>query len=134
MWVFIRGIPATITVKELHKLITRQFSPIWSTMPIRGVRVEESKILKIMCKDSWIWEYYGLVYINPSRLVHAVIGRLNAATINGKRIYAHPYFNRHINRDRRKQTVEGSEPYPGERRRKDRRRGGVVSQIADHKG
>ena len=131
MWVFIRGIPSTITVKELHRLITRQFSPTWSSIPIRGVKVEESKVLKIMCTDSSVWEHYGLVYISPTRLVHAVVGRLNAATINGKRIHAHPYYNRQRSRDRRQQIVEGSEPYPVERRRRDRRRGSVVSQIAD---
>jgi hypothetical protein len=133
MWVFIRGIPEAITVRELHKLITRQFSPAWSSIPIRGVRVVESKVLKIMSKESGAWEYYGLVYISPTRLVHAVIGRLNAATINGRRIHAHPYFNRHRHRDRRQQILEGSEPYPVERRRKDRRRVSVVSQIADLK-
>lgn len=134
MWVFIKGIPNQTRVKDLQRLITRQFSPARSIMPIRGVRIEDSKVLKIMCMESRVWEYYGLVYISPTRLVHAVIGRLNAATLNGKRIHAHPYIKRHRDRDRRKQILEGSEPYPGERRRKDRRRGGVVSQIGDRVG
>lgn len=131
MWVFIKGIPEEISVRELHKLINRQFHPVWSVVPIRGVKVEDSRILKIMHIDSGVWEYYGLVSIKPSRLVHDAIGRLNAATINGKRIHAHPYVRRHKGRDRRQTIVEGAEPYPWERRRKDRRRSNLVSQISD---
>jgi hypothetical protein len=131
MWVFIKGIPKELSVKELHKLISRQLSPIWSIMPMRGVRVEDSKILKIMHVSNKVWEYYGLVYINPSRLVHSVIGRLNSAKIKGKRVQAHPYIRRHRSRDRRRQLLQGSEQYPGERRREDRRRQNLVSQIHD---
>ena len=131
MWVFIKGIPKEISVKELHKLVSRQFSPLWSVIPIRGVKVEESKILKIMHTNTRVWEYYGLIYINPSRLVHSVIGRLNTTKIKGKRVQAHPYIRRHRSRDRRQQIVEGVEQYPGERRREDRRRRSLVSQIND---
>ncbi|MEW8051199.1 MAG: hypothetical protein AB2809_12550 [Candidatus Thiodiazotropha sp.] len=121
-------------MKELHKLITRQFSPLWSIMPIRGVKVEKSKILKIMHTNSRVWEYYGLVYIKPSRLVHAAIGRLNTTKFKGMRMQAHPYIRRHKSRDRRQRLVEGTEQYPGDRRRKDRRRGNLVSQISDRMG
>ncbi|MEW8028032.1 MAG: hypothetical protein AB2793_10315 [Candidatus Thiodiazotropha sp.] len=134
MWVFIKGIPEETPVKELHKLITRQFSPLWSIMPIRGVKVEKSKILKIMHTNSRVWEYYGLVYIKPSRLVHAAIGRLNTTKFKGMRMQAHPYIRRHKSRDRRQRLVEGTEQYPGDRRRKDRRRGNLVSQISDRMG
>ncbi|MEW8551948.1 MAG: hypothetical protein AB2533_16010, partial [Candidatus Thiodiazotropha endolucinida] len=82
MWVFIKGISKEVSVKQLHKLITRQLNPLWSIMPIRGVKVEESKILKIMHTKSRVWEYYGLVCFKPSRQVHAVIGRLNTIKIN----------------------------------------------------
>ena len=132
MWVFIKGIPEEISVKELHKLVSRQLSPLWSIMPIKGVKVEESKILKIMHISNRVWEYYGLVYINPSRLVHSVIGRLNTTKIKGMRVQAHPYIRRHRSRDRRRQIVEGVEQYPGERRCEDRRRKSLVSQINDH--
>jgi hypothetical protein len=134
MWVFIKGIPEEISVKELRKLITRQFSPLWSFMPVKGVKVGECKILKIMHANTIAWEYYGLVYINPSHLAHAVIGRLNTRKFKGKRLQAHPYIKRHKNRDRRQYTTVGSEQYPGERRRKDRRRGNLVSQISDRLG
>lgn len=130
MWVFIKGIPIAITGKELHKLITRRFNPVWSMMPIKGVKIEDCKILKIMRTNSRIWEHYGLVYISPSRLAHAAIGRLNTASLNGKRVQSHPYIRRDRNRDRRQQAVVGAEPYPGERRRYDRRRTVLVSQIS----
>jgi hypothetical protein len=134
MWVFIKGIPEDISVKELRKLITRQFSPLWSFMPVKGAKVEECKILKIMHATTRAWEYYGLVYINPSRLAHAVIGRLNTKKVKGRQLQAHPYIKRHQSRDRRQLIVVGSEQYPGERRHKDRRRGNLVSQISDRLG
>ncbi|MES9817247.1 MAG: hypothetical protein ACH255_12830 [Candidatus Thiodiazotropha sp.] len=134
MWVFIKGISEEVSVKQLHKLVTRQLSPLWSIMPIRGVRVEESKILKIMHTKSSVWEYYGLVCIKPSRQVHAVIGRLNTIKINGMRLQAHPYIRRRKSRDRRQRLVEGTEKYPGDRRRRDRRRGNLVSQVSDPMG
>lgn len=134
MWVFIKGISKEVSVKQLHKLITRQLNPLWSIMPIRGVKVEESKILKIMHTKSRVWEYYGLVCFKPSRQVHAVIGRLNTIKINGMRLQAHPYIRRRKSRDRRQRLVEGTEQYPGDRRRNDRRRGNLVSQISDPMG
>jgi hypothetical protein len=134
MWVFIKGIPDDISVKQLRKLITRQVSPLWSFMPVKGVKVEECKILKIMHSNSKTWEYYGLVYINPSHLAHAVVGRLNVNKFKGKQLQAHPYIKRHRKRDRRKLTVVESVQYPGERRGKDRRRGNLVSQISDRLG
>jgi hypothetical protein len=134
MWVFIKGIPAEITVKELQRSITRHFSPLWSIMPIRGVRIEKSKILKIKHTNSQAWEYYGLVYINPSHLAHAVIGRLNAIKMKGRQLQAHPYILRQRSRDRRRQIVETCEQYPGERRCNDRRRGNLVSQFSEQLG
>jgi hypothetical protein len=134
MWVFIKGIPDEISVKELRKLITRQFSPLWSFMPLKGVKVEECKILKIMHSNSKTWEYYGLAYINPSHLAHAVVGRLNIKKFKGKQLQAHPYIKRHRNRDRRKLIVMESVQYPGERRSQDRRRGNLLSQVSDRLG
>jgi hypothetical protein len=134
MWVFIKGIPEEISVKGLRKLIARQFSPLWSFMPVKGVKIKECKILKIMHANARAWEYYGLVYINPSRLAHAVVGRLNTKKVKGLQLQAHPYIKRHQNRDRRRITVVESEQYPGERRRNDRRRGHLVSQVSDRLG
>jgi hypothetical protein len=134
MWVFIKGIPEEISVKELHKAITRQFSSLWSIMPVKGVKIAECKILKIMHADTRAWESYGLINVTPSRLAHAVIGRLNTKKVKGKRLQAHPYIKRHQSRDRRKISVVESEQFPGERRRKDRRRGNLVSQISDRLG
>jgi hypothetical protein len=131
MWVFIKGIPTEISVKGLHKLINRQLSPLWSIMPISGVRIEKSRILKIKHIKSNAWEHYGLVFINPSHLAHAVIGRLNNSKLKGKRLSAHPYVMRQRSRDRRRHTVISTEQYPGERRVNDRRRGNLVSQLSD---
>lgn len=131
MWVFIKGIPAEISVKGLHRLITRQFNPLWSIMPIRGVRIEKSRILKIKRKDSSTWEHYGLVFINPPHLAHAVVGRLNTTKLKGIRLQAHPYFMRHKNRDRRRQLVTMEEQYPGERRMNDRRRSNTESHFSE---
>jgi hypothetical protein len=134
MWVFIKGLPDEISVKVLRKLITRQVSPLWSYMPVKGVKVEECKVLKIMHSNSKTWESYGLVYISPSRLAHAVVGRLNVKKFKGKQLQAHPYIKRHRNRDRRKLSIVESVQYPGERRSKDRRHGNLVSQISDRLG
>lgn len=133
MWVFIKGIPNAITGKELFKLVSRQFNPVWSITPIKGVKIEDCKILKIKRTRSRTWECYGLVYISPSKLVHAAIGRLNTARLNGKRVQAHPYVSRDRSRDRRQQAVL-EEPYPGDRRQYDRRRAILVSQISDLDG
>ncbi|MES9969898.1 MAG: hypothetical protein ABW098_12245 [Candidatus Thiodiazotropha sp.] len=69
--------------------------------------------------------------MTPANLAHAAIGRLNTTSLNGKRVKAHPYVNRDRSRDRRQQTVLEGEPYPGERRRYDRRRAILVSQVGD---
>ncbi|MCU7931365.1 MAG: hypothetical protein KZQ90_11225 [Candidatus Thiodiazotropha sp. (ex Codakia rugifera)] len=134
MWVIIKGIPGEYTVRDLNKLVNRRFKPAWALMPIRGAKIARSKILKIMYTRSRNWEYHGLVYIKPPSLVHSVIGRLNATTIEGKRLQAHPYIRRFTGRDRRSQLLGEVALFPGERRRMDRRRGNLVSQIVDSTG
>jgi hypothetical protein len=131
MWVFIKGIPAETSVKGLHRLIKRQFNPLWSIMPIRGVKVEKGRILRIRHQNSNVWEHYGLVFITPPNLAHAVIGRLNTAKFKGNRLHAHPYIMRQKSRDRRRQLLIMEERYPGERRVSDRRRESLVSQLSD---
>jgi hypothetical protein len=130
MWIFIKGIPAETSVKGLHRMIKRQFHPLWSTMPIRGVKIEKSRILKIKNQNSNLWEHYGLVFITPPHLAHAVVGRLNTAKFKGNRIHAHPYIMRQKSRDRRRQKLIVEEQYPGERRVNDRRRESLVSQLS----
>ncbi|MES9850316.1 MAG: hypothetical protein ABW170_00605 [Candidatus Thiodiazotropha sp. L084R] len=85
----------------------------------------------MMYNKSSQWEYHGLIYINPSETAHEMIGRLNANSKKGRRLRAHPYIRRQSTRDRRKLLLGLADPFPGERRREDRRRVNLASQIVD---
>ena len=131
MWVFIKGVPDECSARDLNKLVLRHVKPGWFPFSRKGAGIERSKILKIMYNKATQWEYHGLVYINLPGSVHDLIGRLNAATIKGRHLHAHPYIRRHPSRDRRKLVLDQSTAFPGERRIRDRRRGSLASQIVD---
>ncbi|MCU7907204.1 MAG: hypothetical protein KZQ76_15480 [Candidatus Thiodiazotropha sp. (ex Epidulcina cf. delphinae)] len=128
---FIKGIPGEYKAGDLLKLVNRYFKPAWSELPVKGARISGSKILEIVDTGSELRECHGLVYIKPPRMVHSTIGRLNATTIKRRRLHAHPYVRRYTGRDRRREQLDKTVAFPGERRRKDRRRENLVSRIAD---
>ncbi|MCU7935415.1 MAG: hypothetical protein KZQ99_11110 [Candidatus Thiodiazotropha sp. (ex Dulcina madagascariensis)] len=131
MWVFIKGIPSEYKARDLLKLVNRHFKPAWSVLPVNGVRIAHSKILEILQTGSESREYHGLVYIKPPNMLHSVIGWLNATSVKGRRLRVHPYVQRYTGRDRRRQQLDKTIVFPGERRRRDRRRKNLVSQIVD---
>jgi hypothetical protein len=133
MWVFIKGISDECSARELTKIVSRFVKPGWSLFSARmnGMRIERSKILKTMYNKATRWEYHGLVYVNSSDSVHELIGRLNATPFKGRVLRAHPYIRRQSSRDRRKLILDQTNPFPGERRKSDRRRGNLVSQVID---
>ncbi|MEJ2609546.1 MAG: hypothetical protein P8179_05505 [Candidatus Thiodiazotropha sp.] len=131
MWVFIKGIASECSARDLSKLVKRHAKLGWSLFSPKVIDIERSKVLKIMYCASTHWEYHGLVYITHPDLVHGLIGRLNAARVQGKHLHAHPYVRRHSSRDRRRLILDQSTTFPGERRKSDRRRGSLVSQIVD---
>ena len=133
MWVFIKGISGECSARELTKMVCRLASPGWSlfSTKLNSSCIERSKVLKMMYNKSSQWEYHGLIYINPSETAHEMIGRLNANSKKGRRLRAHPYIRRQSTRDRRKLLLGLADPFPGERRREDRRRVNLASQIID---
>jgi hypothetical protein len=133
MWVFIKGISDECSARELTKIVSRVVKPGWSLFSTRvnGMRVERSKILKTMYNKASRWEYHGLVYVNSPDSVHELIGRLNATWIKGRILHAHPYIRRQSSRDRRKLVLDQTNPFPDDRRKSDRRRGNLVSQVID---
>jgi hypothetical protein len=133
MWVFLKGITGECSARDLAKMVNRFVKPGWSlfTSKTNGIEVERSKVYKTMYNRCSQWEYHGLIYISPPESAHKVIGRLNASAKRGRALRAHPYIRRQPTRDRRRLILDQTHPFPDERRRQDRRRVNLVSQIID---
>ena len=133
MWVFIKGISDDCSARDLTKLVCRLTSSRWHLFSNKlcASGIERSKVLKSIYKKSSQWEYHGLVYINPSESAHVMVGRLNANSKKGKNLQAHPYIQRQLLRDRRKLLLDHAVPFPGDRRREDRRRVSLACQVID---
>ncbi|ODB86863.1 hypothetical protein A3195_14950 [Candidatus Thiodiazotropha endoloripes] len=133
MWVFINGISEECTARELTKMVNRLVMPGWSffTEKVNAVDITRSKVLRLKFNKAQDWEIHGLVFIDPSESAHEMIGRLNAASRLGRRLHAHPYIHREASRDRRRLVLDKAHRYPGDRRRQDRRRISLASQVVD---
>ncbi|ODB85142.1 hypothetical protein A3194_15475 [Candidatus Thiodiazotropha endoloripes] len=133
MWVFINGISEECTARELTKMVNRLVMPGWSffTEKVNAVDITRSKVLRLKFNKAQDWEIHGLVFIDPSESAHEMIGRLNAASRLGRRLHAHPYIHREASRDRRRLVLDKAYRYPGDRRRQDRRRISLASQVVD---
>ena len=133
MWVFINGISEECSARELAKMVNRVVMPGWSFFvdKAKGVDITRSKVLRLKFNKAQNWEIHGLVFVDPSESAHKLIGRLNAASRVGRRLRAHPYVHREASRDRRRLVLDSAHRYPGDRRRQDRRRINLASQVVD---
>jgi hypothetical protein len=133
MWVFIKGISEECSARELAKMVNRLLMPGWSFFAekTKGVDITRSKVLRMKFNKSQNWEIHGLVFVDPSEAAHQMIGRLNADSKVGKGLYAHPYIHRRVTRDRRREVLNQANRFPGDRRREDRRRISLASQVVD---
>jgi hypothetical protein len=133
MWVFIKGISSDCSARELARMVNRLINPGWAFFfnRVNSSGIVRSKVLKTMYNLTSKWEYHGLLYITPSESAHEIIGRLNAAHRKGKTLHAHPYIHRQSSRDRRRLILDYATPFPGERRKRERRRVNLVSQVVD---
>ncbi|MCG7921203.1 MAG: hypothetical protein N0C81_16725 [Candidatus Thiodiazotropha lotti] len=114
-------------------MVKRLVMPGWSffTEKANAVDITRSKVLKLKFNKAQEWEIHGLVFVDPSESAHEMIGRLNAASKLGRRLHAHPYIHRESSRDRRRLVLDLANRYPGDRRRQDRRRISLASQVVD---
>jgi hypothetical protein len=133
MWVFIKGISEECSARELAKLINRLLIPGWAFFAekTKGVDITRSKVLRMKFNKTDRWEIHGLIFVDPSEAAHQMIGRLNADSKVGKGLHAHPYIHRRTARDRRREVLNKANRYPGDRRREDRRRISLASQVVD---
>ncbi|MEJ2619404.1 MAG: hypothetical protein P8163_03915 [Candidatus Thiodiazotropha sp.] len=133
MWVFIKGVSEACSARELAKLVNRMLMPGWLFFAekSKGVDITRSKVLRMKFNKSHSWEIHGLVFVEPSEAAHQMIGRLNADSKVGKGLHAHPFIHRRATRDRRREVLNGANRYPGDRRREDRRRISLASQVVD---
>ncbi|MCU7853476.1 MAG: hypothetical protein KZQ80_14830 [Candidatus Thiodiazotropha sp. (ex Monitilora ramsayi)] len=76
-------------------------------------------------------EYHGLIQIKPVDKIRGVVDKINQATLNGRRLEAHPYCKRFTRRDPRKLLFNDTHGSPSERRQVERRRKNLVSQVID---
>ena len=133
MWVFIKGIPRGMDSKGLEKLIKKLLRPAWSPFNLSGrISISGAKILKIVHTRSRSIEYHGLIRVKPEERVQSVIEKINQAKVEGRNLESHPYNKRYTKRDRRKLLLD--DPHDAnERRRTERRRKNLVSQVIDAK-
>jgi len=132
MWIFVRGIPRQMDSKALDKFIKRLLSPGWLPFMRAGrIRITGSKILKIVHTRTRTVEFHGLIQVMPASKAGSVIDRINQAQIDGRKLHAHPYSKRFLRSDRRKSFLDPSREKVPERRRIDRRRKHLVSQVVD---
>ncbi len=132
MWIFIRGIPKAMDSKALDKFIRRLLFPGWLPFMRAGrIRITGSKILKIVHTRTRSVEIHGLIQVMPASKAEIVIDRINQAKIDGRQLHAHPYSKRFLRADRRKVYFDPSREHTPERRRTERRRKHLVSQVID---
>jgi hypothetical protein len=131
MWVFIKGIPKEMDSKGLEKIIKKLLRPAWSPFFIRGhIGLSGTKILKIVHTRTRRVEYHGLIRVKPEDKTDRVIKRLNQSVANGRKLESHIYCKRNTRRDRRKMLLDNHND-SNERRRVERRRMNLVSQVID---
>lgn len=131
MWVFIKGIPKEMDSRGLEKFIKKLLRPAWSPFALSGrIRISGTKILKIVHTRTRTIEYHGLVQVKPEERHREVIEKINQALLDGRRLESHPYSKRYTRRDRRKMLLDDPNA-SNERRRIDRRRKNLVSQVVD---
>lgn len=132
MWIFIKGIPKEMDARALEKFVKRLMFPGWLPFSVAGrVRISGSKILKIVHTRTRSIEYHGLIHIQPASKVERVIERINQARINGRKLESHPYSKRYARADRRNMFYDAGKTVHPERRRVERRRKHLVSQVVD---
>ena len=132
MWIFIKGIPKQMDSRALEKFVKRLLYPGWLPFNMTGrTRISGSKILKIVHTRTRSVEYHGLIRIYPASKVESVIERINQSKIDGRTLQSHLYNRRLLRSDRRKGLVVDAQDRPFDRRRLERRRKHLVSQIVD---
>ena len=135
MWIFIKGIPKEMDSIALERFIKRIMSPGWLPFTVTGrTRIRGAKILKIVHTRTRSTEYHGLIQIQPASRAESVIERINKSKINGRRLESHPYCKRYARADRRNMFIEQREKgrVAVDRRRIERRRRNLVSQVVDY--
>ncbi len=132
MWIFIKGIPKQMDSKALERFIKRVLSPGWLPFAVAGrIRIKGSKILKIVHTRTRSVEYHGLIQIQPASRAESVIERINRSKINGRTLESHPFSKRFTRADRRNAFLEVGDRGSTDRRRIERRRRNLVSQVVD---
>ena len=132
MWVFIKGIPDEMGSRDLEIVIKQLLKSTWMPFRLTGrIRISGTKILKIVHTRSRLTEFHGLVQIEPKDKLVGVIEKINQASLDGRCLEAHVYAKRLTRRDRRKVQAAGEQYRQNDRRRIERRRKHLVSQIID---
>jgi hypothetical protein len=132
MWIFIKGIPKEMDSKALEQFVKRLLHPRWLTLSAAGyARITGTKILKIVHARTRLVEYHGLIQVQSVSSVESVMQRINQARINGRRLQSHPYNKRNACKDRRSRPYGSGKRYYPDRRRIERRRTHLVSQVVD---
>jgi hypothetical protein len=127
MIIFIRKIPKGTLPSELHDFVMPALNGGLFTESGLILKVE---ILAIKSKETAVYEFHGLVYVDSDAAAKRAINRLRGSSINGTPVTFHQYEHRNWHNDRREaQTTQPAEIM--EKRIKDRRRGSTIEIISD---
>jgi hypothetical protein len=127
MIIFIRKIPKGTLPSELHDFVMPALNGGLFTESGLILKVE---ILAIKSKETAVYEFHGLVYVDSDAAAKRAINRLRGSSINGTPVTFHQYEHRNWHNDRREnQVAQPAEIL--EKRVKDRRRGSNVEIISD---
>jgi hypothetical protein len=128
MLLFIKDIPKYVSQKELKRSIARARGGLGMIFPfIKGFTLVKCEILRLEDRGKKTIEYHGLIGIEPEKICHSLIRRLNGTILFGKRVEVRPYIKRSVYKDRRRLHAD-LELLPQERRKRDRRRSLLYSR------
>ncbi len=130
MWIFYRHLPRGTTTREINKVTMKGCKAAMGlTSLFRKNPVKRSKIIRINDLETKNTEYHGLVQVDSPTMAQSIIESLNGKTVNGLHINPHRYHRRFPSRDRR--SHQTAHPNQLERRKGDRRRSNLVTQVLE---
>jgi hypothetical protein len=129
MMLFIGHIPAHSTERDFMRFVTRFGNGLLSWVPfVSKPALRKCHILRIEDQLARSVEFHGLLSIQPSKSSQNLLQKLDGKQFNGKPVEVRRYYKRSFRMDRRIIHTE-SDSLPVERRRRDRRRPALNTQL-----
>ena len=125
MLVFIRLLPESVTQNDLLQFVSKAVRSPWQNLLLPSPRIHSIEIRKLSSSTNHTVEYHGIVDIKPAKAAVKAIRKLNRTPLKGKEVEVRKFYQRSALRDRR---VKTDDPPVDERRKRDRRREGMITE------